>query len=824
MPSQSLPAPINLYSSSFQQYREPAPQVPDEETASVKSNATHFLEKQAVMPPYQSTSTGKTVKIKPMDKELCFDGSNMPIEKFIRRWEDAGDTDGASSVDLAKQIVPFIKGNDLKEEVEEMSGFEERDWEKLKQQLLNRFGLAQPLVKYTKSDMKELVNSYINKGGVKSLEDFKIFRTKFDSITHYLLRTKHIGDLEEYRDQLLEVLSPELENSVTRELSKDNKMSATIDGGELLPPSATIITYILREVQQASVMKRRQEMRRKDQNITKESAPRKIQPATRIQPATSTPPEDWAKKMEELTKKVEAFTSQKALPPHLSMGPTPAPSAPYREPMKCYYCFQMNHGFNRCSVLSLDEMNGAVKRAGKNFFLPDNSQIPWDPSRSIKQVVDDFVKKVQIAEISSFYGQLEEIDEPSFSIYEADLGKRTRSGKEYEEAPTGKRNRNQQEEVMDVDEEITKIANTPLSSLGPGSQSFQPNSSSKFRFQNPPSENSPTKEKPPKKTYLEKALAKEYPGVEDKIANRILTEQVMSIPVGELLAVSPAVTECIKKKTTNRRVPIEEKSVNSGHLEEKEVKQEESPHYSCALGYVKLNINGENHQALLDTGSMVNVIPAVLAQKLGLVITQKPMKLKGIGGHHTEISGIAESMEICIGQIMKHVHFWVAEGPFQFILGKPFLKDASAKIDYSSSTGERLMIRDSKGQRFLVPITHLRHHKNETIMPANIATRDFCQDQDFSLKTCSVGELLGTSAQLGEGKDTHSDQKFKIFLDRNDSDAWIDGATEAGEWRNKSDGLIDGATGGECGNKLDGWIGGTTEGEWMFGQTVKRTV
>jgi len=78
---------------------------------------------------------------------------------------------------------------------------------------------------------------------------------------------------------------------------------------------------------------------------------------------------------------------------------------------------------------------------------------------------------------------------------------------------------------------------------------------------------------------------------------------------------------------------------------------------------------------------MVNVIPAVLAQQLGLVITQKPMKLKGIGGHHTEISGIAESVEIYIGQIRKNVHFWVAEGPVQFILGKPFLKDASANID-----------------------------------------------------------------------------------------------------------------------------------------------
>jgi len=66
---------------------------------------------------------------------------------------------------------------------------------------------------------------------------------------------------------------------------------------------------------------------------------------------------------------------------------------------------------------------------------------------------------------------------------------------------------------------------------------------------------------------------------------------------------------------------------------------------------------------------------------------------------------------------------------------------------------------------------------------------------------------MGTSAQLGEGKDTCSDQKFKKLLDRNLS----------------VDGWISGATGGECGNKSDSWIGGATEGEWMFGRTVKRT-
>ena len=726
MPSPVQPAPINIYSSQFQQYREPVPQ---EDTESVKSSRTHFLERQAVMPPYQPPSTEKTVKIQPMDKELCFDGSNMAIEKFIRRWEAAGKTDGASSVDLANQIVPFIKGNDLKDEVEEMSGFEEGDWEKLKEQLLNRFGLAQPLIRYTKADMRELVNSYINKGGIKTLEDFKVFRTRFDSITHYLLRTKHIRDLEEYSDQLLEVLSPELEYSLTKELSKDNKMTATIDGGELLPPSSTIITYILREVQQASVMKRRQEMRKQGKESISIQPPvsRNIQP-TKFQPATTTPPMDWAKQMEELSRKVEAFTAQKSLPPHMVTGTAPGNPVSFREPMRCFYCFQLNHGTARCSVLSLDKSKGAVRRVGKGFFLPDNSQIPWDNTRAIKQVVDSYGKQAHLAEVTTSYGQLEELEEPPLSLYEVDLGKRTRSGKEYEETPTVKRNRNQQE-VMDVDDEISQIANSPLSALDPTSQSFQP-SNSKVRFQDPPSERTPAKEKPAKKTYLEKALSKDYPDAEEQIANRILKEQV-TLPVGEILAAAPGVAESFRKKISNRRLPIGEKSANTGSLEEEEATQEEEkPHYACPLGFVKLTISGENHQALLDTGSMVNVMPASLAQQLGLLITQKPMKLKGIGGHHTEVCGIAEMVEVHIGKIKKLIHFWVAEGPVQFILGKPFFKDASANMDNNDGK-ERLIIRD-KGQKFLVPIAYSKDQKNETTLPANAVTRDFLdQGQDF---------------------------------------------------------------------------------------------
>ncbi|KNZ62412.1 hypothetical protein VP01_12731g1, partial [Puccinia sorghi] len=50
---------------------------------------------------------------------------------------------------------------------------------------------------------------------------------------------------------------------------------------------------------------------------------------------------------------------------------------------------------------------------------------------------------------------------------------RTRTSKEQEEQQGMKRSKRKPESVMDVEVEIFKIANTPLSTLDPSSQSFQ---------------------------------------------------------------------------------------------------------------------------------------------------------------------------------------------------------------------------------------------------------------------------------------------------------------------------------------------------------------
>ncbi|OAV91945.1 hypothetical protein PTTG_07392 [Puccinia triticina 1-1 BBBD Race 1] len=210
----------------------------DHSTHSTKS-MTHFLNREPAMPRYQDPMS-RGVKIKPMDKELFFDGTNMPVETFIRRYESAGRDDGANSRELAGQIIAFIKGMDLKDELEEMSGHENLHWETLKKQLLTRFGTSQPLVRYTREDRKKLVHKSAPDGGISTLETFKTLKNKFETITHYLVRMGYSTSLEEFGHLLLETLHKDLDQCVTRCLMKNNKMLASSDGGDILPDTETL--------------------------------------------------------------------------------------------------------------------------------------------------------------------------------------------------------------------------------------------------------------------------------------------------------------------------------------------------------------------------------------------------------------------------------------------------------------------------------------------------------------------------------------------------------------------------------------------------------
>ncbi|POW09184.1 hypothetical protein PSHT_09267 [Puccinia striiformis] len=346
-------------------------------------------ENKPAMPVYGGPAPN-SVKIKPMDKDFGFNGVNIPIEKFILRYEDAGSADGASSRDLAKQIVAFIKLNDLKDEVEEMSGYQDGNWEELKVQLLNRFGSALPLVKYTKHDLKNLISQISSQGGIQNLTQFKIFRTKFEAMTHYLVRMGYSFNVEEFRDYLLEALHRNLEIAVTRDLIRDNQMLASRDGGHILPDSATLMTYIQKELQSASIMERRHQLREVERQ------------RTYSRPA---PPGD--KTMDDLSRQLSSWNIQK---------PTPFISSshvPYEKLEKdystytCHYCGAKGHSLHRCNI--------AVDKWHAERQQPEIIKLP--PGLHTQQMEQNIFQ--------SSFGELEFLDytEESGSTYDCDVGR-----------------------------------------------------------------------------------------------------------------------------------------------------------------------------------------------------------------------------------------------------------------------------------------------------------------------------------------------------------------------------------------------------------------
>lgn len=399
----------------------------------------------------------------------------------------------------------------------------------------------------------------------------------------------------------------------------------------------------------------------------------------------------------------------------------------------------MGHSFSRCNQANLDELNGLFKKEGNNVKLPDGTQVSWDRNRPYKIAVDQFhqekkqpgiinlpsgtLKSASSTEPQASFGQLEEIHpEEELSTYDCDVGKRTRSGKEYqEEATTSKKVRQEKEDLMEMDQPLEFSRSKPIPN-----QSLEPKEKAptkKVQIQTPEETNS-AKEKPAKKTILERPLAKEYPEAEDRVVSRMLNDGKLELTYAEIFAISPGAVETMKKKISPRRVPVEPtlKTTNTGEMEEEEDQTEENPsHYACPLGYISISINGKQIQALLDNGSQVNLLPRELAFKMGLMIKERPMNLRGIGGHKSEIVGIAEYVPVKVGHITKEVHFWVSSATVQPILGKPWLIDVSATIKFTDTGTESLSINKG-GQSYLVPITNPANQKYETTFPQTVAS------------------------------------------------------------------------------------------------------
>lgn len=131
------------------------------------------------------------------------------------------------------------------------------------------------------------------------------------------------------------------------------------------------------------------------------------------------------------------------------------------------------------------------------------------------------------------------------------------------------------------------------------------------------------------------------------------------------------------------------------------------PLYSAPLGYIDMTFGKHNthkRKCMVDGGSMLNLVSAREAKSLGWDNqVDIRMTLNGVNDEGSLLVGIAENIFCQIGTVYGYQHWWVCETDVPMILGRPFLLDFEAKVDYSEEFGERITVLDSRGLGIRIP-------------------------------------------------------------------------------------------------------------------------
>ncbi|MBW0564902.1 hypothetical protein O181_104617 [Austropuccinia psidii MF-1] len=200
-------------------------------------------------PGPRATSTPKTEQRSQSIKE----------KKFIKRVEAAAEIEGASGEDIARQVIFMSASEEVKEKIEAMQGYEEKNWTKLKEELTTEWGRVEPDRRYRPESLEKLFNNTKRAGGIRNLAEYKRFIGEYEKITNYLYKYGYIRREFEHNEELYASLSPEIRTSIIKEMRRDKVMIQARDGGYIVPEMKVLKSYIGQKLETVIISRYRAE-------------------------------------------------------------------------------------------------------------------------------------------------------------------------------------------------------------------------------------------------------------------------------------------------------------------------------------------------------------------------------------------------------------------------------------------------------------------------------------------------------------------------------------------------------------------------------------
>ncbi|EFP90331.1 uncharacterized protein PGTG_16357 [Puccinia graminis f. sp. tritici CRL 75-36-700-3] len=602
------------------------------------------IPQQPVYPQPAYHASPKIIK----EPGLFYDGENF--SKFLRQFERAAQAFQASDYEKALQIGRFMKTEELRDQIEAMDGYIAYDWPKLRKEMIDTWGGLDNTILYTTNNLVKVTEEVAAKGGIKTSRELTAYVTKYTSIMKYLITNGHIHKEEDTSILFMKAFSKEI---------KVAEMEVRIVQPGYLDVTNTNFSEA-NQLMQKRLDAQKGDSQRRNQMIA-ETPSEKTMVDKNI--------EDMAKEIASLKQQLKSVLSVAYnQPSHLEqtefLRGNARPSTPLYESQICFYCRREGHVTHRCPELQKDESEGLVQRSGKDWYLPNGQHIPWVPSRPIQSVVATASADPAIQEAAKRLveqrkaGQvptgMDSAMKTSMQIIDWDppeLGadnflknhavtrsdaQRGRRTVRIQEPEDNLMNVDQEEDIANLDQEATIM--------------------------------------PPKKFWgKEKAKSKSNSVLPEAALLQDLDHLKIPTTFAQLTTLSPLYTEQIIAKLQQRLpgkssatyMTSEEHKVAAAMTTQADKNEPTDPcYYSCALGYVTAKIGGAKIDCMIDSGSMVNVIPYSVAEDLDLEIVQVDIPMKGVGGARCDLNGVAENCPVGIGQFSGPAHLNQGEEGF----------------------------------------------------------------------------------------------------------------------------------------------------------------
>ncbi|KAA1084577.1 hypothetical protein PGT21_031145 [Puccinia graminis f. sp. tritici] len=345
-------------------------------------------------------------KIRPKDyPNIRF--STTKVARFLERFKAAADGEGAEDSDKVWQVVNFIQDEEALWDVEDMDGYEKKDWAELKKEMLEKWGQSKQ--RYREADLDRLAAEMAEKGGVQTREQYRKYVSSFDWILKYLNRNKIVTDTPgAVKRTFIKAFPKEMRERALRQLFDRDMVKRSKDGGVIVLPD-------MKEIRKA--LQGEMDM----QELVEEGIEAGGSGSVKgKEPVSAKEVSELADTLKELRLFMQKMVTQSWKPPAGCAGADTTPAAPEaatkgqgfapRGPPACSYCGSTGHFKSQCQDLTMDIKTLGVCPSMRDYYLDGEkieAAIPRDKVRKRRSADSPATAKGKEAEVKSHIGIVE---------------------------------------------------------------------------------------------------------------------------------------------------------------------------------------------------------------------------------------------------------------------------------------------------------------------------------------------------------------------------------------------------------------------------------